>query len=202
LFAGNDGQNGIELWVSNGTAAGTSMVADLRAGSGSSSPAEFARVGALVFFAADDGATGTELWSMHLGLIGGAFADRYGTGCPGTGGLVAESFGVGLPVLGNSGFGIQVTKALANSAAVLLAHYSSTPLDVGGGCVLYPTLPVLIVLATPTDGAGSGIIGLSIPNDPSLVGGSLHSQWVVADPNGALFGIASLSDGLHVLIGN
>src|ERR1700676_651103 len=37
-FSANDGAHGAELWKSNGTAAGTSMVADINRGGSSSNP--------------------------------------------------------------------------------------------------------------------------------------------------------------------
>ncbi len=45
LFAANDGLHGSELWVSDGTAAGTYMVADVNPGSSWSSPRDFVALG-------------------------------------------------------------------------------------------------------------------------------------------------------------
>jgi ELWxxDGT repeat protein len=42
LFQANDGTNGSELWITDGTTAGTSLLKDIDAGSGSSSPSFFA----------------------------------------------------------------------------------------------------------------------------------------------------------------
>jgi ELWxxDGT repeat protein len=54
---------GAELWKSNGTAAGTVMVKDIRTGNGeSSTPAQLVAVGSTLFFQADDGTNGRELW--------------------------------------------------------------------------------------------------------------------------------------------
>ena len=65
FFTANDGTNGHELWKSDGTAAGTVLVKDIYPGSGNS----FARfsvnltnVGGTLFFTANDGVNGTELW--------------------------------------------------------------------------------------------------------------------------------------------
>jgi ELWxxDGT repeat protein len=42
LFQATDGTNGFELWITDGTTAGTSLLKDIVAGSGSSSPSSFA----------------------------------------------------------------------------------------------------------------------------------------------------------------
>ncbi|MEZ5988816.1 MAG: hypothetical protein R3F30_06780 [Planctomycetota bacterium] len=62
VFRANDGANGLELWVSDGTAAGTTLVKDINAGSASGSPNNMTAIGDLVWFAANDGTTGIEPW--------------------------------------------------------------------------------------------------------------------------------------------
>ena len=62
FFSASDGTHGTELWVTNGTGAGTYMLTDIRNGSRSSSPAKMTRCGNRVFFTANDGIHGTELW--------------------------------------------------------------------------------------------------------------------------------------------
>jgi ELWxxDGT repeat protein len=61
-FTANDGVNGIELWKSDGTADGTVMVANLAAGSASSTPTYLTPVGDLLYFFANDQTHGMELW--------------------------------------------------------------------------------------------------------------------------------------------
>ncbi|HEX3147588.1 MAG TPA: ELWxxDGT repeat protein [Gemmataceae bacterium] len=65
-FAGTDSTTGTELWVSDGTTAGTVMVEDIRPGTSSSistsNPAYLTDVNGVLFFAANDGTTGRELW--------------------------------------------------------------------------------------------------------------------------------------------
>jgi len=67
FFAANDGANGIELWASDGTEAGTVMFQDIAQGRASSRPAGLVRAGETIFFTANDGATGTELWAVPVG---------------------------------------------------------------------------------------------------------------------------------------
>jgi len=61
-FWADDGVNGVELWKSNGTEAGTSMVVDLCPGACSSSPNSLTASGTDVFFSATNPVTGRELW--------------------------------------------------------------------------------------------------------------------------------------------
>ena len=66
-FSANDGENGRELWVSDGTAEGTQMLLDIYPGYdygyvNSSSPGEFVEFDGKLYFAADDGENGRELW--------------------------------------------------------------------------------------------------------------------------------------------
>jgi ELWxxDGT repeat protein len=55
------GRRGVELWRSDGTAAGTVIVRDINP-VGDSNPSELIEIGGTVYFAADDGASGVELW--------------------------------------------------------------------------------------------------------------------------------------------
>ncbi|NCR02294.1 MAG: hyalin, partial [Microcystis aeruginosa L211-11] len=57
-----DGVNGTELWKSDGTAAGTVLVGDIRPGASSSYPGNLTAVGNTLFFSANDGVNGRELW--------------------------------------------------------------------------------------------------------------------------------------------
>ncbi len=70
LFFSLDGNNhsGVELWKSDGTAKGTGMVKDINAveyGRYGSFPNELTNVNGTLFFAANDGIHGTELWKSN-----------------------------------------------------------------------------------------------------------------------------------------
>src|ERR1700730_13913516 len=55
-FSATDGPlRGVELWRSDGTAAGTRIVRDINLGSDSSSPNYLTNVNGILFFTADDG---------------------------------------------------------------------------------------------------------------------------------------------------
>ena len=60
---------GVELWRTDGTTAGTQVVADLVPGSGSSSPSEFAAVPGGLFFRASLPDIGQELFQVKNGVV-------------------------------------------------------------------------------------------------------------------------------------
>ncbi len=62
FFAATDGVLGRELWVSDGTTAGTQLVKDIRPGASNATPTNLVAVGNLLYFAADDSVIGNELW--------------------------------------------------------------------------------------------------------------------------------------------
>jgi len=65
FFSASDGIHGFELWVTDGSSEGTRMVRDIAPVMGenpSSTPSQLYAAGALLYFTARSGATGTELW--------------------------------------------------------------------------------------------------------------------------------------------
>jgi len=62
LYFAADAGAGLELWRSDGTATGTTQVAEIMPGDAGSAPGSFAVVGDRLLFAADDGEHGRELW--------------------------------------------------------------------------------------------------------------------------------------------
>lgn len=77
-FTANDGTNGRELWVTDGTTGGTQMLVDINPGSSSSSINnmpdsgyyDFVEYDGLLYFTADDGTNGDELWATD-GTVAG-----------------------------------------------------------------------------------------------------------------------------------
>jgi uncharacterized repeat protein (TIGR01451 family) len=63
FFAATEGTSGYELWASDGTAAGTTRVADVDPGPDGSTPRDFARLGTKLYFRARTAASGDELWT-------------------------------------------------------------------------------------------------------------------------------------------
>lgn len=72
-FNAEDGSTGQELWKSNGTPAGTSLVKDIQVGTGSSDATDMTAFGSVVLFRAHgSGGEGDELWRTD-GTEGGTF---------------------------------------------------------------------------------------------------------------------------------
>lgn len=61
-FAGHGLDEGVELWRTDGTEAGTFLAVDIRPGPSSSSPQCITALGSTLYFSADDGIHGPELW--------------------------------------------------------------------------------------------------------------------------------------------
>lgn len=66
VFSASNGlsgsNNGTELWISDGTTAGTVLLKDINPGTASSSPSNFVHLDGEIFFTADNGTNGRELW--------------------------------------------------------------------------------------------------------------------------------------------
>lgn len=63
LFLADDGTNGGELWVTDGTVAGTTLFSDINAGAGGAFPTAWVDLGTTAVFTATDATGGTELWT-------------------------------------------------------------------------------------------------------------------------------------------
>src|SRR5687768_1139096 len=63
FFSANDGVKGRELFVSDGTYAGTKRVKDIYTGKGSSNPSELTALGNLLVFIARDGVNGPGIYA-------------------------------------------------------------------------------------------------------------------------------------------
>jgi ELWxxDGT repeat protein len=66
------GGHGVELWISDGTEAGTRLVKDIWPGTTTSNPYGLTAMNGSLFFSADDGVHGVELWKSDGTDTGGS----------------------------------------------------------------------------------------------------------------------------------
>ena len=69
-FNADDGTNGQELWRTDGTEAGTTLVKDIRSGADGSYPSNFTGLNGALYFSANDGDYGVELWRTDGTALG------------------------------------------------------------------------------------------------------------------------------------
>lgn len=84
-FAADDGINGVELWKTDGTDAGTTMVKDINPGAFGSNPVHFLAVGNTLYFQASVEGIGFELWKTDGTAAGTVIVkdlDGAGSGVP------------------------------------------------------------------------------------------------------------------------
>lgn len=62
FFSADDGINGNELWITDGTESGTSLFKDINLAGNSNVSSDWILVGNKAYFAADNGSNGSELW--------------------------------------------------------------------------------------------------------------------------------------------
>jgi ELWxxDGT repeat protein len=80
FFDGSSGANGHELWRSDGTRAGTRIVADIDPGARSSYPKGLTNINGSLFFQATDGVHGYELWASNGTAAGTAMVEDINVG--------------------------------------------------------------------------------------------------------------------------
>lgn len=85
FFHATDGTNGLELWMSDGTEAGTQMVKDINPGSGDSFPIYMEVLNNKLIFCATAPATGDELWITDGTTAGTAMVKDIKPGADGSG---------------------------------------------------------------------------------------------------------------------
>src|SRR5437879_6221725 len=78
FFAASDGTSGVELWKSDGTAAGTSLVKDINPGSAGSYPTDLVNVKGTLFF--DAGGPNGGLWRSDGTAAGTVLVSAVGAG--------------------------------------------------------------------------------------------------------------------------
>ncbi len=121
-----------------------------------------------------------------------------GPGCAGASG-VPELTATGSPIAGNINFHLAIDSLQPDALAFFgLSFEGASPLTIGP-CTLYPEFP-WIVLPTTASGAGVAMVYLPLPFHVS--GWDLYLQGGGFEPTGAFVGVAALTGGMHVSIGD
>ena len=103
FFRANDGTHGTQLWKSDGTSAGTVMVATINTGSAGATPDNLTAANGYLFFTANDGAHGFELWESDGTSGGTALLDDINPGAPSSNPANLTVVGSNLLVAANDG---------------------------------------------------------------------------------------------------
>ena len=119
----------------------------------------------------------------------------FGVGCSGSARIAA----VDKPIVGNTNFAVEVSGVLPQASTFLLVSAFRANLFVPP-CTIYPQLD--IVVGRSASARGDVRFDLPIPFARALSGGLVFAQGVSLDPNGALLGIAVLTPGLQIRIGD
>jgi len=197
FVTGGTTSTGMELYTSDGTAAGTVLVADIAAGPRSSNPRFVGIADRTLFFAADDGVHGNELWQIPLAQVGAAHRQDYGVGSLGSRGEPRLQQLV-VPRPGNAQHRLTLDRVSALAPVVLgvateMANqpFGSARLQLGG------------VIASQLGFANAGGVAnfaLPIPASPAFVGLRLLAQSFALDvlaPGGF-----AASQGLLFVVGH
>jgi ELWxxDGT repeat protein len=152
-FAASDGTNGStgrELWRTDGTPGGTTLVKDINPGAGDSLPQNIIAAGGNVLFLATDGIHGQQLWKSDGTAAGTIPITSLGTNAAitqllpvGSGACYIVQYGGAFSItniLFRTDGTVANTFALTGPGALMSTNYSTGSLDVSGSTVLYQTL--------------------------------------------------------------
>jgi amidase len=122
-----------------------------------------------------------------------------GSGCAGSNGVPVIA-AKGPPVIASSAFAIALGSLRQNAPAFvgISAQPGSGSI---GSCQLFAAFPFHVLFTGTSTANGDFEVGLPIPWDPSLSGGTLWVQGGALDPLGGALGIAALTGGLAITIG-
>ncbi len=194
LFVASSSGAGEELFRTDGT--GAVLHADIHPGPRNSLPQYPVRSGNRLYFVADDGQTGNEVFVMSLM----ANSRTYGAGCLGGNG-VPRIGARGTPRIGNAQFEVTLERARGRSAAAMLFGFDAGTLPLGGGCALLLRVdrPYASLLAF-TDDSGRATVNLPIPANAALEGLEILAQYLVVDSAGSYQSQLAFSDGLAIYV--
>lgn len=131
----------------------------------------------------------------------------YGNGCPQSNSVAPQIDTANLPTVGSfcSPFTVRLANAIPFTVAILAAStaQANIPLIPLPGCALLvdPDPMRFAYYLVGTNGNGSAQKDFSIPNEASLIGGSIYFQWAVIDGGIGLPYPFAFTQGLQATIG-
>ena len=184
FFVANDGIHGEELWKTDGTASGTVMVKDINSANGNSGHSEigeFTQMGSTLYFRADDGTNGQELWKTDGTSSGTVMVKDIN---PGNAGVVDCDCLRAITVVGNTLYftaddgthGEELWKSDGTTAGTVMVKNIGTGglgaegsgiehISVAGNYIYFAAKPTLSVTSLfRSDGTAAGTVVIK-PND-------------------------------------
>jgi hypothetical protein len=150
-----------------------------------------------------------------LAFSPGPSSTSFGSGCPGSGGLVPSigTAGGAATSAGNPAFEITLSNALGGAACDLVVGVGIVPCWLGmalpfnlwsiglPGCTLdvAPEFVVNVLAGGAGPGGGSAVFSVPIPPSPTLAGERFRFQWYVRDPGPSPFP-GAMSRALEITI--
>lgn len=201
VFVAED-SGGIELWVSDGTSAGTRRAIDLVPGPQSPFKGNLigraVRVGTRLVLEAVSPEFGREFVSIPMSFFGGWAKRNLGEACGAT---------LGKPHIDATGDGttggtleLRVENAFPGGLAAFFAGPEFVaPLGVNL-CSAQVSSPLTLGIAQ-VDSSGSARLDVPVANQPALVDRVLYLQGLAVELNGPFAGFATLTGALEIAIG-
>lgn len=187
VFSASDGVAGRELWITDGTSAGTRLWQDIAPGAANSDPTSLTTIDGALYFVADDGVTGEELWTATVPVCytltvthSGSGSDPVATpanspGCPAGQYLAGAS--ISLSAAPAAGWQVSSWTGTTNDASASAANSLTMPASNHTAGVTYSqTPPTCYTLSTTHTGSGSDPVATPA-NSPGCAAG----QYVVGE---------------------
>lgn len=197
LFTASVDEGGEELWFWDGPGSTPQWLADISAGYASATPEILLEFGGDVLLAANEPATGRELYRFSLADLDLFGAEPFGTGCGSSATALVGHAGSATP-----GGLLEVTLTAAPPLAPAFGYYDAGVdlLPLSTTCISYLADPKLLG-ATTTDVAGHASFPATLPDSTALAGLAFAVQVLVSEPGGPLLGAFGLSAGIEFVIG-
>jgi ELWxxDGT repeat protein len=168
FFTASDGTTGDELWMSDGTDAGTVLVKDINPGPGDSAPDGLTNVNGTLFFRATDGVHGTELWTSDGTAAGTVMVEDLNPGAADSGPSVLLNVNGTLFFSATDGTtGFELWKSDGTAAGTVLVKdinpgpgdsVASALTNLNGTLFFAAFLPTTGVELWKSDGTGAGTV--------------------------------------------